>query len=163
MACYWPKAVAVRSTSLDALTSRMNELSLWLTFVGIAVVIALPAALLVWFTRRRILVTVVTPTNEPVPNAIVVGHCTRRFGGYVNSSGWQTVDGTTDEITTTLGRTDASGCLDRWLYLANPWALHATHPTQGSSPVRMLEGVGPHSVHDVTLVLDGNDAAKSKP
>lgn len=152
----------MRSTSLDALTSRMTELSLWFMFVGIAIVIALPAVLLMWFTRRRIMVTVVTPTNEPVSDAIVVGHCTRRFGGYVNSSGWQTIERTSDEIHMTLGRTDARGCLDRWLYLANPWALHATHPTHGSSRVRLLEGTGPHSVHDVLLVLDSNDAAKSK-
>ncbi len=141
----------------------MTELSLWLTLVGIAVVIALPATLLVWFTRRRIIVTVVTSKNEPVHDAVVVGHCTRRYGGYVTNSGWQTVEHSSDEVHTTLGRTDASGCLDRWLYLANPWALHARHATLGESPVRMLRDVGPRSVHEVRLVMQDRPSSATAP
>jgi hypothetical protein len=136
----------------------MTELSLILGLVGIALVLCLPAALMVWATRRRIIVTVVTAKNEPVHDAIVVGHGTRNYGGFVYNSGWRTVEHSTGEVHKTLGRTNANGCLDRWLYLANPWALHATHPTYGKSPVRMLQDVGPRSVHDVRLVLDGNDA-----
>jgi hypothetical protein len=130
-----------------------EALTLLAGMVAIALLMAAPAAALVWVTRTRLQVTVYDAARRPVAGAVVVGHLTQRHGGYVGANN-HVIESSSSEVTRTLGCTGPDGVLRTWLLLSNPWALHAEGP-DGRSANRLLPAREPGEAITAELHLRG--------
>jgi hypothetical protein len=106
---------------------------------GVVPLVALLAVSLgvpLWLARTPLRVTVYDPARRPAAGAVVYGHVTRRFGGYVGPND-QVVESSTEEGTVRLGRTGPDGVLATTLLVSNPWALRAVSPAGRSATKRL--------------------------
>lgn len=106
--------------------------------LAIALLIATPAALLVFVTRRRFRARVTGPDGAPVAGATVYGHGSRQYASNVYSGGVPVVDRSFEATRRRIGRTNADGVVETTLWMQNPWGVTVEADGFAPSDLRVL-------------------------
>ena len=114
--------------------------------------IASPAALLVFLTRRRCRAKVEDTAGGVVAGATVFGHATSRGSSVTYLGDIPVVERTSDPYRRRLGRTGADGVVETTLWLTNPWGVSAGADGYRPSDVMILPGDGRDPI-DVVIRL----------